>query len=364
MQRLAVGLLRPEMVSAMDVADAGGRVLLRAGAAFQESHIQAVHRLGFGSAYVTLPRFKAEPPVEILDKELRDKLIRTVGQTYGAFRDKSEVDGAPVRELANQLVDAVVIHRSHLVQWVDLRTPETYLPAHVVSVAVLSVLIGLKMDYTIAKLQELALGALLMDIGEMLIPEELLRKTEKLLPEEMATIKQHTEKGFEGLRKKVRGIPATSAQVLYQHHENFSGNGYPRGISGTDIHEYARIASVADMFDALVSDRPFRHYYLPQEAAGILRFYSGRMLDADMVEALMQYVAVYPQGMLVHLDTGEYGEVESVRATSPARPRVRLLTDKWEKTLREEDHIDLERQQSRYITKAFKDQEIMDWLMR
>ena len=364
MQRLAIELLQPEMVSAVDVADRDGRILLRAGMAFQENHIQAVNQLGYGSAYVTLPFCTAVPPEEILSRHLHESLVKMVTQIYEAFRDKNAVDGSELRPLASRLIDEVLLNRGNLVQWVDLRTPETYLPAHAVNVAMLSVLIGLKLEYTVARLQELALGALLLDAGEMLISQEILRKTDKLTPEEMDIVRQHTVNGFAGLRKKIKGLPATSAHVAYQHHENFGGGGYPRGIGGTEIHEYARIVSVADMFDALVSDRPFRHYYLPHEAAGILQIFSGRMLDPEKVEALLHYVALYPQGALVHLDTGEYGEVEAVSAAEPARPKVRLVTDKWERKLHEFDHIDLERQQSRYITKVLKDQAIMDWIIK
>lgn len=364
MQRLDIKLLQPEMISAVDVVDQDGKIIIRAGTAFQENHIKVVVQQGYGSVYVSLPRFTTHPPPGILNQELHKSLVSTVAETYEAFRDKNVMDGKKLRELANKLVDEVVINRTNLVQWVDLRTPDDYLPAHAVNVAVMSVLIGLKMEYTVLKLQELALGALLLDAGEMLIPQEILRKKEKLTPAEMEIVRQHTEKGFEGLRKKIKGLPVTSMHVAYQHHENFGGNGYPRGISGNEIHEYARIVSVADMFDALVSDRPFRHYYLPHEAVGILQIFSGRMLDPEKVATLLQYVALYPQGVMVHLDTGEFGEVEVVRAANPNRPRVRLLTDKWRKTLNQADYIDLERQQNRYITKVMKDQEIMDWITR
>lgn len=364
MQRLSIQLLQPGVVAATDLADAAGRILLRAGAAFQEEHIRAATRLGYASVYLSLPRHNADPPKEILDREFQAILVKAVGQIYEAFRDKDEVDAAKLRELVPRLVDMVLINRGNLVQWVDLRAAENYLPAHAVNVAVLAVLIGLKMEYTPVKLQELALGALLLDIGEMVIPQEILRKTEKLTPAEMDIVREHTQKGFEGLRKKTRGLPATSLHVAYQHHENFGGNGYPRGISGKDIHEYARIVSVADMYDALVSDRPFRHYYLPHEAASILQAFAGRILEPEKVAVLLQYVAIYPQGSLVMLDTGECGEVESVSATDPTRPKLRLMSDKWGKWLRQPDPIDLGRQRSRYVQKVFKDQEIMDWIAR
>ncbi len=364
MQRMSSSILQPEMISAVDIAERSGRILLRAGMPFQEKHIQQMNKLGFGSAYVELPLCIAEPPAKILNRDVQESSLKIVRQVYETYRDKGEADGTPIRDLANRLVNEVIVNRGRLVQWVDLRTPEDYLPAHVLQVAVLSILIGLKLEYYPAKLQELCVGALMLDIGEMLIPPEILHKSEKLTPEEMEIIKKHPENGFEGLRKKITGIPATSAHVAYQHHENFAGNGYPRGIGGTEIHEYARIVSVADMFDALVSDRPFRHYYLPHEAAGILQALAGKLLDPEMVSALLHYVAFYPTGELVRLDTGEYGEVQVIEATNPSRPKLRLLTDKWGKRLREPEWFDLGRQRSRYIDKVLKDNEIMEWITK
>lgn len=362
MQRLAIDLLRPEMISAIDVADHGGRILIRGGASFQETHIRAVVQAGFGSVYVELPGFTAAVPPGLLSQELQANAVQLIQQVYETFRDKGAADGGPVRDLASRLVNEVVLRRGGLFQFVDLRTQDGYLPAHAVNVAAMSIMIGLKMELIPARLQELALGALMLDLGEMLLPPEILRKAEKLTPEEMDIVKKHPEHGFSGLRRKISGIPAPSAHVSYQHHESFDGNGYPRGISGHDIHEYARIVAVADMFDALVSDRPFRRYYLPHEAAGILRAFTGRFLDPAMVPLLLSNIAVYPQGSVVRIDTGEIGEVAEVNTLDPTRPKVKLLTDKWGKKSKAPELIDMEKQKSRYVEKVLKDQEIMDWV--
>lgn len=364
MQRLAIACLRPEMVSAVDVVDSGDRVLIRAGRPFQESHIQALQDSGFGSAYVDLPSFTgARPPDGLLGTAFHAEAVKIIRQVYEDFKVKSEMNDSPIRDVASRLVNEVIVNRGQLFQCVDLRTADDYLSAHVVNVAVLSILIGLKKEYTPSKLQELAIGALVMDIGEMMVSPDILRKTDKLTPEEMEKVKKHSEIGFDGLRKKLRGLPATSMHVAYQHHESFDGTGYPRGISGMEIHEYARIAGVADMFDALISDRPFRHYYLPHEAASILHALSGRFLDPEIAPLLISQVALYPQGTLVQLDTKETGEVDAINVHNPARPRIRLLKNAWEKHVKGKEGLDLEKNPSRTIVKVFKDQEIMDWVI-
>lgn len=364
MQRMIVELLRPKMVAATEVTDSQGRILIRAGYAMQESQIKALAESGFKSAYVTLPRFTANAPDSLISADTRKEAIKLIRQVYEGFQTKDEVDGTAIRDFASRLVNQVVVNRTTVFQWVDLRPAEDYLPAHVLNVAILSILIGLKSDYSPARLHELALGALLMDIGEMAVPVEILRKADRLLPSEMTEIKKHPELGFDGMRKKIRGLPAPVLHVAYQHHESFDGSGYPRGITGSDIHEYARIAAVADMFDALLSDRPFRHYYLTSEAASILQVFAGKILDPEMVSRLLSQVALYPQGCLVQVDTGEMAEVESVEMTEQSRPKLRLLTDVMGNLIKEPDSLNLAQQRTRRIVKVFKDQEIMDWVSK
>ena len=364
MQRVNISCLRPEMVSAVEVEDPGGRALITAGSPFQESHIKALKTIGFGSVYVDLPSFiGAQRPEGLISTVVQTDAVKIIRKVYDDFKIKKEMDDSPVRELASRLVNEVIPNRDQLFQGVDLRATDSYLAGHVVNVAVLSIMIGLKSGYSITKLHELAIGALLMDIGEMLIPPEILKKTDQLTPAEMEEVKQHSLLGFDGLRKKLRALPVTSMHVAYQHHESFDGKGYPRGISGTDIHEYARIVCVADMFDALVSDRPFRHYYLNHEALSILHALSGRFLDPDIVPLLSSQVALYPQGTLVQVDTGETGEIETVNLQNPSRPRIRILKDSWGNRIKEKDAWEMALKPSRYIIKVLKDQEIVDWVI-
>lgn len=116
------------------------------------------------------------------------------------------------------------------------------------------------------------------------------------------------------------------------------------------------------MFDALLSDRPFRHYYLPQEAASILHALAGRLLDPEIVTHLIAGIALYPQGSLVQLDTSELCEVELVSLKNPTRPMLQLLTDAWGNRRKERERMDLAKIRSRYIVKVLKDQEIMNWV--
>lgn len=140
---------------------------------------------------------------------------------------------------------------------------------HSVNVATIAGVIGIAKGYRPQQLLDLGIGALLFDIGMTQLPDELWRKKGELTKEETEIVRRHTYLGFELLRRQ-RNISLFSAHCALQHHERCDGNGYPRPLSGDDIHEYARIVAIADVFDALTSARYHRRQYSPHEAAEYL----------------------------------------------------------------------------------------------
>ena len=113
--------------------------------------------------------------------------------------------------------------------------------------------------------------------------------------------------------------------VAYQHHEKCDGKGYPRRLAGEEIHEYARITSIADVYDALTSERSYRSAMLPHEAYEIMQAGSGTQFDPEILKVFLQQVAVYPVGAFVELNNGEIGVVIQVSRYMPTRPKVRIV---------------------------------------
>ena len=190
------------------------------------------------------------------------------------------------------------------------------------------------------RLRELAVGALMHDLGKIIIPAEVLNKPGPLTAAEFEQVKQHSYQGFEILRQQGE-IGLLSAHVALQHHERIDGTGYPRGLAGTDIHEYGRIVAVADVYDALVSDRAYRPRYLPHQAAEILVEESHTTLDDQVVRCFLRKVAFYPVGTVVRLSTGVIGVVVDVNQPMTVRPVVRILYDAEGNSLSELYEVDL-----------------------
>src|SRR5690606_17963818 len=132
-----------------------------------------------------------------------------------------------------------------------------------------SLAIGLKLGYSEAQLEGLGIGAILHDIGKVAIPLEILNKKGKLSEEEYTLVKEHTTNGFEILRK-IEELPLLAAHCAYQHHERLDGSGYPRGLKGDDIHPYAKLLAVTDVFDALTTERSYRKAMLPHIALEVI----------------------------------------------------------------------------------------------
>ena len=132
----------------------------------------------------------------------------------------------------------------------------------------------------------IARGAYLHDIGKMAIPDAILRKPGKLTPDEVVIMREHCYKGYQIVRK----IPflANACEIVYSHQERFDGTGYPRGLKGKEIPLGARIFSIADTLDAMMSDRPYRPKQSYQAAREEIERWSGRQFDPEVVKVFLE----------------------------------------------------------------------------
>jgi putative nucleotidyltransferase with HDIG domain len=223
----------------------------------------------------------------------------------------------------------------------SLRTHSDYTFEHSVEVAIIATLLGRHLGLPIAQIRELALGALLHDIGKVSIDRAILNKPGRLTPAEYDEIKEHPAVGFE----LVRRLPLPSilpAHVAYQHHERQDGSGYPRGLIGNNrilrleaerlrpsrIVLIAEIAAVADVFCALASERPYKPAFPLDRVRTMIEGLAGHHLNRDVVTALLRVVPMYAVGHWVEVTNGDYqgwrGVVTEVDVRALHAPSVRL----------------------------------------
>jgi putative nucleotidyltransferase with HDIG domain len=166
----------------------------------------------------------------------------------------------------------------------DLKDRET--EGHSKRVTAFTIAIARAMGLPREQINTIARGAFLHDIGKMAIPDKILNKPGKLEPEEFTIMREHAYHGYQIVRK----IPflAEASEIVYSHQERFDGTGYPRGLKGEEIPLGARIFSVADTFDAITSDRPYREKQSLQAARTEITKWSGRQFDPEVVRVFLE----------------------------------------------------------------------------
>ncbi|MBS3994281.1 MAG: HD-GYP domain-containing protein [Alkaliphilus sp.] len=229
-----------------------------------------------------------------------------------------------INNIAKEIVEEVLYHNNVTLNLVDIKNPDNYTYNHVVNVAVLSLVIGIELRMDKNELHELCIGAMLHDLGMTFIPKSILLKSSKLDEGEFEIIKTHTTKGYEYISGQYE-LPVSAKLIALQHHERLDGSGYPSGYEADDIHKLAKIVAIADVYDALTSDTPYRRAVAPHEAIELVMGSAGRLFDFEMAKIFVRKIVPYPVGSLVKLSSGDVGVVQEIRLNYPLRPKVKIV---------------------------------------
>lgn len=356
MRRIRVDELKSGMVVARTITDGDGRILLRSGIQLNENYIKRLSEFGLNSVYIRDSLGGVEVR-DVISDETRLESIKIVKDSFQQLENQHKLNVRMVQSMVDKIIDDLLSDINVLVNFNDIRTFDDYTFGHSVNVAVLAIMTGITLGFNELQLKELGIGAILHDIGKTRIDKNILSKTGDLSKDEFNEIKRHTYYGFEILRQ-YPDVSLMSAHVALQHHERWDGNGYPRRLAGDNIIEYARIVTVCDVYDALVSDRPYRAAYTVNQALNILKRMSGLFLDPSCVDALITNIAVFPVGSVVELSTGEIGVVVDVNKEAPNRPIVRLVFDRCGKRLQHPYEVDLSKYSTVVVTKTLQEEAI------
>ncbi len=207
----------------------------------------------------------------------------------------------------------------------DFRNKSNYYSYHPLGAACLSILIGREMGLNERELCELGAGAMLFDCKMKLYP--FSGEDRKLSQQEMMELAMHTSAGYDFL-KNIYGLPAKSALIASQHHERYDGSGYPKGVKKESINVLSGIAAAADVYDALVSDRPFRPAYSVREAKDYILENSGVLFDPAVCDAFEKCAVRYLPGTFVKTDAGCEAVVIRNNSHSPDNPVIKLIEKK------------------------------------
>jgi HD-GYP domain-containing protein (c-di-GMP phosphodiesterase class II) len=364
MRRISIEHLQSDMIVARNIFNSEGRILLSTGVVLSAPYIERLLSLGIASVYIKDDIFGDIDDIpEVISEKTRIKTINIVRDNFNIMERNHKLNVRVIKDSVNNLIDEILFSPNVLVSLTDIRSYDDYTFAHSVNVCILSLMTGVTLNYDDSKLKELGVGALLHDIGKIKLDKGTLIKADDLTRDEYSAVKQHAERGFEILRK-YDDISLLSAHIAFQHHERWNGTGYPRGLAGNEIHEYGRIVAVADVYDALLADRPYRSSYSINQAINILQRMAGTYLDPRCITALIANVAVYPIGSIVELNTGVVAIVVDVNKEMPTRPVVRVVYTRESEWLEHSHEVDLSKMSTIMIVKALNEKDIDEFIKK
>ena len=333
-----------------------GELMLERGMILSNSVILRIQKLQYSGLYIEDEFSEGIEVKDVISDELRNKMSKTVRSlmTNVEFNRDADFrkDMASIKQLLELLVDDVMSSDSVIFNIIDMKQFDLYTYQHSVNVCVLACVVGKVCEMSRKQLYNLASAAILHDIGKLLIDKKLLNKPGKFTPEEFEIMKKHSMLGYECIRQKCQ-LPHTVAISILQHHEKFNGNGYPFGRREDEITRYAQIISIADVYDAITSKRPYNEPLLPSEAYEYILGNSDQAFKGEIVNIFTKKIAPFPLGLHVQLSNGLEGIVYKNYEDCMTRPLIKLKPLPGQSG---ENYIDLKNDTSAYnitIQKVF-----------
>ncbi|MDR0597321.1 MAG: HD-GYP domain-containing protein [Treponema sp.] len=286
--------------------------------------------------------------------------VSSLDRIFKSILRRARADIRMVDTVAQRLLTAVRDKPGGLISYIlggEVRRYE--LAKSAVNTAILSAHIALEMKLPSHRIMQTITGALLHDVGMLRLPQDLVKKTGALSPEELRRMQTHTLYSYRIVHEEMNYSTELGTLAL-QHHEHWDGSGYPQGVAGEDIHPGARIVSVCDAFEAMVSEKPYRNSMLGYQAMKNLLADNSRRFAPDVLKSLITVMGIYPIGSIVLLNNGAMARVANVRRDAPLRPRLAVLVDPEGKVPRQDqgEHLDLLLEKSLYIVRAINPDEL------
>ncbi|TCJ11765.1 HD-GYP domain-containing protein [Parasulfuritortus cantonensis] len=219
-----------------------------------------------------------------------------------------QIEMEKVEPLVESMVDSIFRNPDALLPLGMLKEHDNYTFQHSVSVCTLMIAFARGLELDRPTIREIAIGALLHDVGKAKVPESILNKPAKLTEAEFAKMKSHVVQS-KIILQHTPGISQIALDVAALHHERYDGTGYPNRLKGEEISLYGRMGAIVDVYDAISSDRVYHKGMPPTEALGKLLEWSKFHFDPELVRHFVRVVGIYPTGSLVRLDSGRLGIV-------------------------------------------------------
>lgn len=316
MRLISIDEAQPGMILGKTILrEEDGQILLRSNSILKAHYIQKIKELKYEYIYILSPgENNVDPNIQPIKDETKVKALETIKLTVEQIKKNTEINLVKIKEVITEMIDQILNSPEVVYNLIEINQHDNYTYMHSVNVATLSLMTGSLMGLNRKNLEILGISALMHDLGKILIDQSILNKSEKLEDHEYEVLKEHATKGYELLKNgyKQSYLPA---HVALQHHERIDGSGYPKGLSGNKIHRFAKIVAVADVFDAMTSNRIYQKAQPVYLGIREMVQNMNSKYDHEVVDYFSRIVAPYPTGTVLTMNTGDKAIVTFVSRT-------------------------------------------------
>jgi len=290
MRYVSLDDIKEDMILSQDIKDNLERILMVKGATLTQHKVEKLREFDITGIYVE-DEWSADIFIApVVTEQLAKSTIQAL----------QEMDFEKIQICAEEIVEVLRNAEDFMHDIASIKTYDENTYEHCLNVAIEAVTMGIGLGYNFYRLKNLAVGAMLHDIGKTQLPIEIFNKEGSLTEEEMALMRTHPTKGYKMLTEDILIYSATR-QVVHQHHENWDGSGYPRGLKEEQIYELAMVTHICDVYDALISKRSYKNPFPIKQAVDMLYEGEGTMYNPELLESFFRYVPIYHKGSEVEL---------------------------------------------------------------
>ncbi len=315
--------LKDGMVLGRSLFGNNDQLLLKAHTKLTERSIRFINSLDIPGIYVSDDISSDIDIKSLVSDALRIDTLNKIEKVFMNAKYKTPQVSLLMNQIEN-IIDELVKNKDVMLNVYDFKMFDNYTYAHSVNVAIISLSIGISLELNKSELSELGFAALIHDIGKMLIDKDIINKAGPLTDKEFLEICKHPLLGC-AYAKETFDISHDIYQGILDHHERYGGGGYPNNKCGNEISLYGRILALADVYDAISADRPYRKALSPSESMEYIMGNAGTHFDPVLASLFIHKIAPYPVGTMVNLSNGLTGIVVENYEGLGMRPRVRII---------------------------------------
>jgi putative nucleotidyltransferase with HDIG domain len=283
---------------------------------------RGVRRIGIGK--ITLEADDGQHTGIAMARKVYNTAVETAETLWDQAKAGDKPDPNSARKIVESLAKVVTQDRTSLMALTALKKYDNYTFTHMVNVSVLAMSQARALNLEGPLLREFGFAALMHDIGKVNTPLEVLNKPDKLTKEEFELMKRHVVDGAHILRKTPE-MPALAPLVAFEHHLKQDLSGYPENIGHRNLNLCTMIVSIADVFDALRSNRPYRQGMATDRIRAIMGEQGSPAFNQKLLKRFVNIMGLFPVGNLVRLNTEEVGVITAEHPSDPFRPQVKIV---------------------------------------